>query len=120
MADEPDRMVLHYRFEAGSGVCLWAGNDAARATFDYAVDHEQLPLSENARRFLDYLIAWFDTSLDWDDPTMPAAGWTAAMATRFRAGGDEGLGMLLRELDANRFSVIDRRDDSAAMPEARR
>lgn len=101
--------VLLYQFDAGSGCCLWAGNDAARAALDYAIDHQALPLSPETRRLLDYLIAWHDSSVDWDNPASPAPGWTEAMADRFNTTADAGLALTRAELAPAGFSVIDRR-----------
>jgi len=91
-------IALRYFFDAGSGVCLWAGDDAARERFGYAVAHGDLPLSVNAKRWLDYLVAWFDTSLDWENVPSRGAFWTEAEAVRFRAAALVGLEMVRREL----------------------
>ena len=43
---------LRLAFDPGSGICLWSTNEAARARYGYPVDHSQLPLTENTRRWL--------------------------------------------------------------------
>lgn len=103
-------IALRLFFDAGSGVCLWAGNDAARERFGYAVAHEDLPLSVNTKRWLDYLVAWFDTSLDWENAPARGAYWTEAEEERFRAAVALGLEMARREL-GDGFLV---RDESGA------
>lgn len=99
-------IALRFFFDAGAGVCLWAGNDAARARFGYAVAHQDLPISVNAQRWLDHLVAWFDTSLDWENAPARGAFWTEAEAARFRAAAAVGLAMLRREL-GDGFAVRD-------------
>lgn len=36
---------LRYFFDFGSGICLWAANDAARDHFGYPVDSSKLPIT---------------------------------------------------------------------------
>lgn len=43
---------IRLAFDAGSGLCLWANNEAARDQYDYPINHWDLPLSENTRRLL--------------------------------------------------------------------
>ena len=62
---------LRMEFDPGSGTCLWADDLEAREGLGSAVDHHRLPLSDNTRRWLDHLIAWFDVSIDWNSPTEP-------------------------------------------------
>ena len=66
---------LKYYFECGSGVCLWSRNSKAEDTFGLAVDHYKLPISGNTKVWLSYLIAWYDTSLDWDNAPNTGAHW---------------------------------------------
>lgn len=101
---------LRYFFDPGSGVCLWAGDAATReALGDYPVAATQLPLSRNTACWLAHLIAWFDTSLDWDDPGQPGSPWPPGEAARFRTAADAGLARLRAELPAERFLLIDAR-----------
>ena len=73
---------LRFFFDAGSGICLWSSNDAARERFGYAVDPAQLPISENLRRVAVHVCAWYDTSLDWGNPG-GSSPWSAEEAGRF-------------------------------------
>ena len=94
-------MRLRYGFEAGSGVCLWAQDAEAQLYFgDFAIELSQLALSRNTEAWLRYLLAWFDTSLDWDDPLSAGACWDAAEQLRFAAAAQRGLALLRAELDA--------------------
>ena len=97
--------ALRLSFDAGSGVCLWSMNDEARHRFGVAVDHRQLPLSENTQRWLDHLIAWYDTSIDWDAPSFAHERWTAGEANRFLAAFQRGLDLLREELSAAEFDI---------------
>ena len=94
-------MRLRYAFEAGSGVCLWAADEQARQHFgDFAIELAQLPLSRNTQVWLLYLLAWFDTSLDWDDPGNAGSHWSAQEQLRFVQAARHGLQLLRAELDA--------------------
>ena len=97
---------LRYFFDAGGGVCLWAKNDAAKKHFGYAVEHWDLPLSENTKRWLQHLVAWFDTSLDWESPADPVDRWPTEERQRFRQAVDLGFDFLLRELPAAEYLVV--------------
>lgn len=66
------RYELCYFFDAGSGVCLWAGNEQALARFGYAIDAEKLGLPDTVIAETDRLLVAFDASFDWDDPAGPS------------------------------------------------
>ena len=86
-----ERPYLRYFFGYGSGVCLWTGNDVALNRFgDYAIDTEALPLSANTRHWLQHLIAWYDTGLDWDDPGGGASPWSDEERARFNLAAQAG------------------------------
>ena len=63
---------LRYFFDVGSDTCLWSPNDSAREKFNYPVDINTLPLSENSERHVIYITARYDTSRDWNDPAGPS------------------------------------------------
>lgn len=96
---------LRLAFDPGSGVCLWAANDAARQRYCYPIDHWQLPLTENTRRWLSHLVAWFDTSLDWSSPTDSDDLWTEAELQRFLVAKQRGLDLLRQELPSTEFDA---------------
>ena len=75
---------LRYSFDPDAGICLWAANDAARERFGYPVDARDLPLPGNTRRQVWYVCAWFDTSINWDDPALPSP-WGREERERFNA-----------------------------------
>jgi hypothetical protein len=96
---------LRYFFDPGAGVCLWAGNDNARERFGYPVDPGGLPLCENTQRQIFYVIAWYDTSIDWSDPAGPSP-WDLDERQRFNAAAQRLLGLLRTEL-GNEFDLVD-------------
>jgi hypothetical protein len=96
---------LRYMFDAGSGVCLWSENTPAQSEFGYAVEHWELPLSENSKRYLDYLISWFDISIDWANPAAAGSFWGAEQQALFTLATDKGLQLLRQEL-GHGFEVI--------------
>lgn len=98
---------LRYTFECGSGVCLWAENDAARERYDFAVDHCDLPIGENTKYWLNYLIAWFDTSMDWDDCAQQSNHWLVD-SDMFDIRAKKGFEMLVSDLKGQRYSIIDK------------
>jgi hypothetical protein len=96
---------LRFSFDAGAGTCLWAASDAARERFGYAVDFDGLPVSENIRRALVHLCAWYDTGLDWDDPAGPSP-WPPDEQARFDARARAVLADLRAALGPG-FEVVD-------------
>lgn len=88
---------LRFFFDAGSGVCLWSADVATRAQYDVAVMTEQLPLRAATRQEVARLLAWYDTSLDWDNPAGPTP-WSPEECTRFNAAVRSLLARLRREL----------------------
>lgn len=102
------RYRLRYFFDAGSGVCLWAGDAATEARYGYAVGLDALPLSDETRAALGRLIAANDRSIDWADPA-GADVRAAGDAERFADAAREGLARLRRELPSSRFEIVDER-----------
>lgn len=98
---------LRFFFDPGSGVCLWSDNEAAREAFGgYAVSSEDLPVSPETEARLERLIAWFDESIDWDDPGT-AWPWTDEEQARFDAEAQAVLALLRAELGAE-YEIEDR------------
>lgn len=50
------RYVLRYFFDCATGTCLWAGDQATAAAFDYPVDLYMLNLPESLSKFGDQVI----------------------------------------------------------------
>lgn len=65
-------MRIRCSFDAGAGVCLWAADEDARGAFGYAIAFADLPLTEELRERGEALLARYDSSLCWDDPTAPS------------------------------------------------
>lgn len=97
---------LRFFFDAGSGVCLWADNEAAREAFGYPVRSEELPIEPETEARLERLIAWFDESVDWDDPGT-AWPWTDEEQARFDAEAQAMLALLRQELGPE-YEIEDR------------
>ncbi len=70
-------MRIRCSFDAGAGVCLWAADETARAAYGYALAFADLSLSEELRQRGEALLARYDSSLCWDDPTAPSP-WSDA------------------------------------------
>jgi hypothetical protein len=98
---------FRYFFDPGSGVCLWSGDDGTRERFDYPVESRKLPLSGNLQRRLDYVVAWYDTAINWDYPPDPSP-WSDEEWTRFRGETDALLGALRQALGPD-FEIVDER-----------
>ncbi|HZX30097.1 MAG TPA: hypothetical protein VFF03_01980 [Rhodocyclaceae bacterium] len=91
------RYVFRYFFDPGSSICLWSANDETRAKFDYPVELTGLELPENLLRRALYVMAWYDTSIDWSYPPNPSP-WSSAERSRFREASQELLSLLRQHL----------------------
>jgi hypothetical protein len=79
-------------FDPGSGTLLWTtGSDS---TF---VDPDELPISPELLAEVDRLLAWYDTSLNWDYPPDPGP-WREAECRRFNEAARLVLDRLRTEL----------------------
>lgn len=96
---------LRFFFDPGSGICLWAANDATRDKWDYPVDAELLPLPENTWRFARHLCCWYDTSIDWTYPPDPSP-WEDSERDRFNVAAQRFLEVLRNQLGPD-FEVVD-------------
>jgi hypothetical protein len=99
---------FRFSFDPGSGICLWAANDAARVKWGYPVSISELSLPENVCRLAHHIVAWYDTSIDWDCPSAPSP-WTDVERARFNEEAQGLLTALRRQLGHN----FDIRDESA-------
>lgn len=107
------RYRLRYFFDAGSGVCLWSGNDAAQADYGIAITPEQLPLSPETRQEVERLVAWYDTSLDWNDPAGPTP-WSPEEGACFKRAAQA----LLQQLQAQLGPAYEIGDEFKVLNEA--
>jgi hypothetical protein len=96
---------LRFFFDAGGGICFWAGNDAARARYGYPIDTDSLPLSPDVTLLANALCERFDASVDWDNPAGPSP-WSAAEWGRFGAETRAFLETVRGQLGPD-FEVID-------------
>ena len=103
------RYALRYFFDAGSGICLWAGCAAARERFGYPVEPRHLPLPRATRERIAELVDWFDHSVDWEYPAGPPL-WDDAEQARF----NRAAGHLLAVIRAQLGPDFDVRDELAA------
>lgn len=95
---------LRVLFDAGSGVWLWADDDACDRV-GYPILLDDLPLSSSTRADGERLITRFDTSLGPDDPVGPSPG-SAADTQAFDAAVAVWLGDARRKLGAG-FDNVD-------------
>jgi hypothetical protein len=97
-------MRLRYFFDPGSGICLWAADEEARAQFGYPVALEKLPLADDTMALGNQLIASFDTSLDWNDPAGESP-WSEEQRAEFMRKSEQFYSKLVSELTP-RFTVV--------------
>jgi hypothetical protein len=96
---------LRYVFDAGSGICLWADNNAARERFGYPVDVDDLPISPATRGEIARIVVWFDESIDWDDPSVLGPS-DDHERRRFEQAAHELLSLIRTDL-GDSFEVVD-------------
>ena len=106
---------LRFFFDWSSGTCFWAGNDAARESFDYPVDPTALPLSPDTIAEIERLADWFDTALNWDYPPDPGP-WRQEECDRFNRAAQDLLDASRRELGPD-FEIVNEFHDLAADPD---
>lgn len=107
------RYLLRYFFDAGSGCCLWSANSHALERFGYAVGPEHLGLTADLSDRYRQLCSWFDTSLDWADPTARSP-WSEEDERRFGAAATDMLRDLSQELGSEFFIADERGIQSRA------
>lgn len=61
-------MRLRLFFDAGSGVLLWAQDEAAKACFGYPVEAADLDVPDEMRAEIEQLVTDYDDTFPWDDP----------------------------------------------------
>lgn len=99
---------LRYFFDPGSGICLWSRNDSAKERFGYPVELWQLPLTPNTQRWLRYLLAWFDTSVDWNNhQDADKQTWSEEEWDRFQLATQKGLRLIRQDLPESEYQVFD-------------
>lgn len=88
---------MKYWFEWG-GTCLWSANDAARNEFGYAVDEQQLPISQKLKNLLWYLQAYHENMMDMDNAPDDSPWWTEEDTVMFDKKKKFAYEQLCREL----------------------
>jgi len=96
---------FRFFFDTGSGICLWCDNDAARERFGYPVELGDLPLPETIRRRCYFVIAWYDTFMNWERSPESSIWWPREEAT-FNAAAQELLALLRESLQPD-FEIMD-------------
>lgn len=99
---------MRYFFDWGSGVCLWADNEETVNKYDYPIDISLLPVSENLKEYLEKLINWHDTALNWNDPGGDLL-WDQEQQDEFLAAAEVGYDRLRSELDDEYVVVYEER-----------
>ena len=79
---QPNR--ARFFFDWGSGLCLWAVNDATRGRYGYPIDHHDLGLPADLVDEIDRLEAWRNTALNWNYPPDPGP-WRESECEAFNA-----------------------------------
>jgi hypothetical protein len=104
---------LRFFLDAGTGTCLWSGNDAARERYGYAIAVRDLPISGELRHMLDALCMRYDTSVDWDNPGGPSP-WTTEESERFAVAVRSALERLRAALGEDHLVIDEWRDSHGA------
>lgn len=96
--------VLRFFFEYGVYTVLWPRD--VDSPLGYPCDVRRLPVSEAARAEIDRLATWYQSSLDWEDPT--ALGpWSVQERELFNAQAAALLDRIRSELPVG-WTVEDR------------
>lgn len=92
------KIQIRVFFDAGSGICFWAGNDAARTLYqEYPISPNKLPISVKLQSLVVSLIERYDTSIDWAYPPDPTP-WTEAECHDFNKSTHDMIAQLTAEL----------------------
>jgi len=67
---------------------FWSGNDEARERFDYPIQPEKLPLSQENIKKTYELSNWHDEALNWEYPPDPGP-WRQDECNRFNAAANQ-------------------------------
>lgn len=96
---------LRFCFEFGSGVCFWSANESTEGYFQsYPITSTQLPVSKTLQKRIEFLLSWYDTFLDWDNPP-DLSPWTDE-ADQFCTAAQEVLHLSRKQLGTE-FEILD-------------
>ncbi len=99
---------IRFWFEHG-GICLWGMNEATKEKYGYAIENNELPLSETLIEVLNDLEIQYSKSLNWESP-LDMAPWTKADREKFREGTNVAYSLLVEALGSD-FEVINDIED---------
>lgn len=91
------KYVLKYMYDWCSGTCLWSVNKEADEKYGYPIDLDDLPLSDELRKELDFLVDKHDEALDWDCPSNPLL-WSEQEQTDFISRAKKAYYFVVKEL----------------------
>ncbi|HEX2997431.1 MAG TPA: SMI1/KNR4 family protein [Anaerolineales bacterium] len=95
-----EKLLLRFFLDAGSGTCLWAGNELARQQFGYPVKLEFLSLSPDLIERGQQIVEDYDKSINWDNPAGQTT-WDAEKCQAFNQRVEEFVTDLQRQLEEN-------------------
>ncbi len=105
------KYVIRFLFDAGSGICFWGANEATRARFgNYPIPTEALPLSAPTIAEANELFAWYDRSVNWDNPP-EAMPWSRDERERFNRAVRQLVDAVRSEL-GDEFEMVDEQVES--------
>jgi hypothetical protein len=90
------RYRARFSFDPGSGALLWM-DPADWDRWGQPVELELLPISADLLATLEHLVAWYDTSMNWDYPPDPGP-WREPECARFNSAVAAALARLRAEL----------------------
>ncbi len=96
------KYILRFFFDAGSGVCLWSGNEVTNSKYGYAIAFADLPLSESAIKEGEELVQLYDNSIDWEYPVNPSV-WATEEKNNFTIRVEQFINLLQKELGSSFF-----------------
>jgi hypothetical protein len=101
------KYILKYWFEHG-GICLWSANDNARSKYNYPIDNDRLPISNELIDELYALEEEYHSYLNWEYPPDPSP-WTAEQKQDFLYRANIAYLKLVSELGSD-YEVINQID----------
>jgi len=91
-----DVYLIRFWFDHG-GTCLWGKNELTKEKYGYAIENNQLPITNELIHILNELNDKYVYSLNWANPLDPAP-WTKEDRAAFRNLANEAYLRLVKEL----------------------
>lgn len=95
--------LIRFWFDHG-GICMWGMNELTKEKYGYAIENDQLPITNELIRILDKLNDDYEDSLNWSNP-IESAPWTKEDRAAFRKTANEAYQALQKEL-GQEYEVI--------------